>query len=161
VSPLTGRRDRGSVALLVLGYVAIAAVLVGAGIDVSKVFLAQRALSAAADDAALAGAQALDRAAVYSGGAAGLACGGVLPLDPAAASAAADASLGADVAGLHQTFAALDPPEVAVSGGVVHVELHGAVRVPVAGVLARLLPRHRAGLVRVGASAAASSPTRC
>src|SRR4029079_11288369 len=84
--------DDGSLTLLVIGYTLIAAVLSVVGVDVSKVFLAQRALSSAADAAALAGAQAVDRTAVYIDGAD---CSG-LPGDPSLRQAAVDASAAED-----------------------------------------------------------------
>ena len=65
--------------VLIIGYTAIAAVLITVGIDTSKVFLAQRALASAADSAALAAAQGVERQAIYAG--AGLRCGQPLPLD--------------------------------------------------------------------------------
>ena len=76
--------DEGQLTLLIIGFVAIAAVLIVIGVDASKVFLAQRALSSAADAAALSASQAVDKAAIYAG--TGGRCGGLLPLDDVEAS---------------------------------------------------------------------------
>jgi uncharacterized membrane protein len=149
---LTGR-DEGSLTVLVIGYTLIAAVLIVVGVDASKVFLAQRALSSAADSAALAGAQAVDRGAVYRGGAG---CAG-LPVDAAAASAAAGASLDDAADGLRQTFVELSDPDVQVAGPTVRVSLAGDVTVPFGRVLVLLLPGHWGGLVGVSADAAATT----
>src|SRR3954451_6787334 len=77
------RQEDGQLTVLMIGYTFIAAVLVLVGVDASKVFLARRALASVADSAALAGAQAIDRAAVYRGDV--RACRGVLPIDGATA----------------------------------------------------------------------------
>ena len=150
---MLSHRDEGSLTLLVIGYTLIAAVLVVVGIDASKVFLAQRALSSAADAAALAGSQAVDRAALYRGE---VDCSG-LPVDPESATAAVGASLDAQTEGLQQTFGALSDPDVQVAGGTVHVRLHGEVTVPFGRVLALLVPGHAGGRVGVSADAAARS----
>ena len=145
--------DDGSLTLLVIGYTLIASVLIVIGVDVSKVFLAQRALSSAADAAALSGAQAVDRAAIYRGD---VACTG-LPVDAAAATAAAAASLDDAADGLRQTFSSLSKPDVQISSDTVRVQLRGEVTVPFGGVLALLLPDHPGGRVGVSADAAATS----
>lgn len=146
-------RDEGSLTLLVIGYTLIAAVLVIIGVDVSKVFLAQRALSSAADAAALTGAQAIDRVSLYRGAGG---CSG-LPVDVDQATAAASASLDDAGEGLRQTFDLLAAPDVEVAGDTVRVRLHGEVSVPFGRVLAVLLPDHPGGRVGVGADAAATS----
>lgn len=150
------RRDQdGSLTVLVIGYVFIAAVLVVVGVDVSKVFLARRALSSVADAAALAAAQAADRSAIYAGAAN---CGGVLPIDPAGAEQGVDASLADDLADLRQTFQAVQPAEVATADGTVTVHLSGDVRVPFGRVLGLLDPSRGDGLVHVAVTASAQSP---
>ena len=151
---LTGR-DEGSLTLLVIGYTFLAASLVVVGIDVSKVFLAQRALASAADAAALSAAQELDRAAVYAGAET---CGS-LPLDGQAAAQAAEHSVVDAADGLRATFAALAPPDVGVTAGTVTVRLHGEVPVPFGRVVALLLPGSPGGRVPVSASASAQSAT--
>ena len=157
---LSGRRlrcarDDGQLTVLVIGYCFIAAVLIIVGVDVSKVFLARRALASVADAAALAAAQAADRAALYAGAGG---CGNVLPLDPSAAGQQVDAALSDDLADLHQTFATVQPPLVDVAAGTVTVHLSGAVRVPFGRVLALLDPARADGLVQVGVTASAESP---
>ena len=60
---LTRRRpvdDAGQLTLLIIGFTALATLLILVGVDVSKVFLARRALSSAADAAALAAAQSVN-----------------------------------------------------------------------------------------------------
>jgi uncharacterized membrane protein len=147
------RRDEGSLTLLVIGYTFIAAVLIVVGVDVSKVFLAQRALSSAADAAALAGAQAIDRASVYTGG---VTCAD-LPVDAESAQAAASESVGEGGEGLRATFVSLADPDVRVDSGSVEVRLSGQVTVPFGRVLAVLLPDHAGGRVEVSATSAAAS----
>jgi hypothetical protein len=150
------RGDDGQLSLLIIGYTAIALLLVLIGIDVSKVFLARRALSSVADSAALAAAQAVDRTAIYNGDIGG--CGGLLPLDGVRSDALVRLALDDDSADLEQTFAELDPPSTLVAGGTVTVHLSGSVAVPFGHVLAMLLPGHDDGLVRVGVTASAQSP---
>ena|SRR5947209_1311101 len=145
--------DDGSLSLLIIGYTFIAAVLIVIGIDVSKVFLAQRSLSSAADAAALAGAQAVDRAAVYARGAD---CTD-LPVDPSAAREAVLASTEDASPGLRDIFGSLSAPDLQVDGGTVRVRLQGEVRVPFGRVLSVLLPGHPDGTVSVTANAAAAS----
>jgi type II secretory pathway component PulM len=156
---LTWRRDdvdAGALTLLVIGYVGIALVLVVVAVDVSKVFLARRALAAAADAAALNAAQAVDRAAVYDGAMGG--CGDLLPLDPDAAALAVDLTVADDTADLRHLFAGLDPAQTDVDGGTVAVHLSGDVAVPFGQVLGWLLPGHDDGRVHVDVAAAAESP---
>jgi len=151
-----GRRaDDGSLTVLVIGFTFILAVLIVVGVDVSKVFLARRSLSSLADAAALAAAQSADKAAIYAGAAS---CGGVLPLDPAAAAQQVDASLADDLADLHQTFAEVQPPDVTVVNGRVTVHMSGDVKVPFGRVLSLLDPDRADGRVHVGVSATAESP---
>ena len=149
-------RDEGSLTLLVVGYAGILALLVVVGVDVSKVFLAHRALSSVADEAALQAAQSIDRAAVYAGDGGG--CGDLLPLDSGAASAAAAGTVDGDMTDLRHTFAVVAVPEASVSGGAVTVHLSGDVAVPFGRALALLLPGHSDGRVHVDATATAESP---
>src|SRR4051812_46422026 len=148
-------RDDGQLTVLVIGYTFIAAVLVLVGVDVSKVFLARRALSSVADAAALTAAQSADRAAIYAGAAG---CGGVLPIDSAGAAQRVDASLADDLPDLRQTFAQPQPPDVDVTDGTVTVHLSGDVRVPFGRVLALLDPSRADGRVHVSVTASADSP---
>lgn len=158
---LTRRADRrsdetGSLTLLVIGYVGIAALLLVVAVDVSKVFLARRALSATADSAALAAAQAVDRDALYSG--AGGTCGALLPLDEQRATALAGETVADDAVDLSHAFAALDAPATSVTGDVVTVRLGGEVAVPFGKALGILLPGYADGRVSVTVSASAESP---
>lgn len=150
------RRDDGQLTVLVIGYVFIAAVLVVVGVDVSKVFLARRALASAADAAALEAAQAVDRAAIYSGRGGG--CGGLLPLDPQRAQQFADASVATHLDSLRHTFAVVAPPQVDVAADTVAVRLAGDVAVPFGRVMAMLDPHRADGRVHVHVTAHARSP---
>ena len=153
---LTERRDDGQLTLLIIGFVAIAAVLVIVGVDASKVFLARRALSSAADAAAVAASQAVDKEAIYAG--AGGGCGGLLPLDSDEAARRAAVAVDDQGAGLRGTFAALDEPQTVVTGGTVDVHLSGRVAVPFGHVLAVLVPGHDDGTVAIEATSHAQSP---
>jgi Flp pilus assembly protein TadG len=149
--------DDGQLTVLVIGFTSIAAVLVLVGVDVSKVFLARRALSSVADSAALSAAQAVDRAALYAGRAGG--CGELLPLDPAAVQRDVDAAVSDDLDDLRHTVTTVAPPQTGVAAGTVTVRLDGDVSVPFGRVLALLLPGH-AGTVHVTATSSAQSPVR-
>jgi uncharacterized membrane protein len=149
-------RDGGSIMVLVIGYTAIAAVLITVGIDTSKVFLAQRALASVADSAALAAAQGVDVAAIYSGP--GLRCGQPLPLSALHAAALAGTSVDQDATALSRTFATLGPPQTSLDGATVTVELSGEVAVPFGKVLGWLDPSRPDGLVRVTETSHARSP---
>jgi hypothetical protein len=142
--------------MLVVGFVTIAALLIVAGVDASKVFLARRALSSAADSAALAASQAVDKAAIYAGNGGG--CGGLLPLDGSTAHQRAADAVERDSVSLRQTFASLDDPQTQVSDGTVDVRLSGTIDVPFGRVLALLVPGHPDGRVRIDATAHARSP---
>jgi uncharacterized membrane protein len=154
---LTPRRgDDGQLTVLVIGFTLVAAVLVIVGIDASKVFLARRALASAADAAALAAAQSIDKSAVYSGDIGS--CGDPLPLDPGTAETSAAAAFADDEASLHNTFARLDPPTTSVDAGTATVRLSGSVSVPFGRALAYLLPGHGDGAVHLTATSSAQSP---
>lgn len=148
--------DEGQITLLVIGYVSIALVLIVAGIDASKVFLAQRALSSAADSAALAAAQGVDTHAVYAGP--GIRCGSTLPLDPARAAELVAMALDDATPDLHHTFWQLAAPQTDVAGGDVSVRLAGQVTVPFGRVLGWLDPSYPHGRVPVSETAHATSP---
>ncbi len=142
--------------LLIIGYAAIALVLVVVGIDASAVFLARRGLASAADAAALDAAQAVDRAAVYSGSIGG--CGATLPIDAPAARERVLADVADDSDDLTHVFRQLDQPDVAVDGGTVTVRLTGRAKVPFGRLLGKLLPGHAGGAVEVDVTAHARSP---
>lgn len=78
--------DDGTVLLLIVGLVAVAALLVSVVIDVSALYLERRKLIAAVDGAALAGAQAVDEEEIYRHG---LPSSGPVALDAVAAETAA------------------------------------------------------------------------
>jgi type II secretory pathway component PulM len=151
--------DSGTILVLVIGYTAIAAALIVVGIDATKVFLARRALAAAADSAALAAAQGVDLRAVYDGP--GPRCGTPLPLSAGRAVSFAVTAVNGDRPDLRHTFVTLDAPRVTTvqaAGGSVRVELSGQVDVPFGRVLAWLAPAHGDGLIRVSETATARSP---
>lgn len=148
--------EDGQLTVLVIGYTFIAAALIVVAIDVSSLFLARRALSSAADSAALAAAQQVDRAAVYSGSVAA-GCG-LLPIEPDAAQQAATDSFATALDDLHKQFRALDEPRVDVAGGRVTVHAEGDAAVPFVAVLRWLDPGRGDGLFRLTVDAAASSP---
>jgi hypothetical protein len=139
--------DDGSILVLVIGYTAIAAALIVLGIDVTKVFLARRALSAAADSAALAAAQGVDVQAIYGGP--GPRCGQALPLSTVRVGQLAATSWRADRVDLLHTFTVLDDPRTTVGGGTVTVELSGEVAVPFGRVLGWLDPSRSDGLIHL------------
>lgn len=153
---LSPRRDDGSITVLLIGYVVIVIVLVIAAIDVSAVFLARRTLSSAADAAALAAAQGVDKPQLYSGS--GLGCGDRLPLDPARAADLAGAAVDDDRTDLRNGLATLDAPTTTVAAGTATVSLSGQVRVPFGRVLGWLDPSLPNGLVPITETASAQSP---
>lgn len=109
------RDDSGQLLVLILGFAVVAGLLVTVVTNASRVFLYQRALSSAADGAALAAAQSVDTAAIYRGGAEE-----TLPLDPAAVDAAvvgylADAGVGERLPGLAVATTATDGFTVTVT----------------------------------------------
>jgi uncharacterized membrane protein len=125
---LRERDESGQLLLLVLVYALIAAAIVMVVTDVSKVYLAKRALASTADGAALAAAQAIDRGAFYRQGASG-----ELRLDPTAAEAAIRSY--AERNNLSARFADLtfDQPQVSDSGRTVRVRVHCRVVLPFTG----------------------------
>lgn len=138
------RRDDGTVLLLVLGFAIVAILLVAVVVDVSALHLARRSLASAADSAALAGVQAVDEGAVYSGLAPEQ-----LPLSIAGSRAAVEQQL--EVMELDQRFdgfaAAVDAqPERT------QVTLFADIRLPLAP------PWLPGGVVRIDATAVATSP---
>ena len=62
--------ERGSIMVLTLGFIVICVIAVAVVVDASTVFVQRRALQAAVDSAALAGAQAIDLEDYYARGAA-------------------------------------------------------------------------------------------
>jgi uncharacterized membrane protein len=146
------RRDDGQLLLLVMIYVVVAAVLVLVAIDASAVFLEQRSLAAAADAAALAGAQGVDRGAYYAGGGED-----TLSLsDPSVRTAVADYVADARLAAEHRHLTVT----AASSGGrSATVRLTSRVRLPFVTLLSAVGSPYD-GTVTVAATAHASSPLR-
>lgn len=83
---LKADEDDGTVLLLVIGLVSIAALLVGVVTDVTALYLKRRTITSAVDGAALAGAQEVNRPLIYGQG---LPSSGPVPLDERAAEEAA------------------------------------------------------------------------
>ena len=116
--------DSGQLTILIIGLAAILVLLVTVVVDVSKAFLVRRALSGAADGAAVAAANAVDESVVY----AGTATGNALPLHPGAAR---DAALRyAAEAGLAGQFAGFDVLAVSTDGATATVTLAATVPMP-------------------------------
>lgn len=154
---LTNRRsDEGSILVLVIGYAAIAAVLLTVGVDLSCVFLARRALSSTTDAAALAAAQGVDRSRLYDGPP--LSCGAALPLDRDRAAELASDAVNDDRPGLRRTFRSVAPPQVSVVGTTVQVSVAGEVRMPFGRVVSWLDPGSDDGAVPISATSRARSP---
>lgn len=148
--------EGGSITVLIIGYTAIAIGLLIAGIDASKVFLAQRALSSAADAAAVDAAQGVDTGRIYDGP--DLRCGDALPLDPDRAATMARQSVEERSPDLTRAFEHLDPPQTSVAGTTVTVAMRGDVAVPFGHVLEWLGIAQAGGAVTVRDTAHATSP---
>ena len=121
------RSDEGTVLLLIVGLVVVAALLVAVVTDVSALYLERRELVAAADGAALAGAQAVDEESVYRNG---LPATGPVPLDQAAAEEAVRSYL--SDAGL---FTAKLDVTISTSATTVSVVLRTRTELPVASTV--------------------------
>jgi uncharacterized membrane protein len=150
---LTHRDDEGSITVLIIGYTTLTIGLLMVGIVASKLFLARRALAAAADQAALQAAQAVSTTRIYDNG---LACGDPLPLSTSQAAAVARTSLADSTDDLRRTFHSLGRPRTSVHQGVVAVTLTGAMQLPFQSYLGWLDPGH--GTVTVTTTAHAQSP---
>jgi uncharacterized membrane protein len=122
------RDDTGELLLLVLVYFLVAAAVVMVITDVSKVYLARRALASTADGAAVAAAQAIDKAVFYRTGASG-----DLRLDPAAVQSAVAEY--AERNGLDMRFSdfSFDAPRLNAAGDTVTVRVHCRVTLPFPG----------------------------
>jgi uncharacterized membrane protein len=116
--------DEGQLAILIIGYTVIAALLVTVVVDLSHAFLYRRALAAAADGAAVAAASSPDLDALYRHGA-----GNGLPLDQSAARRAVEQYV-AD-AGLAGRFRGLEIASVDVRADAVAVTFVARLRLPV------------------------------
>ncbi len=147
------RGDDGSISLMIVFYMLIAAAMVVVAIDASAFFLAQRGLSSVADGAAVSAAQALDEDALYAGRA-----GDELPLDAAGVRAA--------VAGyltdreLASTYPTLQVAEASTDGETVTVTLTYDKELPFLALVSALTNAIPGGTVRVEVTAHARSPFR-
>jgi uncharacterized membrane protein len=143
------RRDQGQLTLLMLFYALIVTAMFVVGLDVSIAFLAQRGLSNAADGAALAAAQAVDRSSLYQIG-----INGTLPLSPVSVDAAVARYL------TDSGVLAADPGlrwRASVQGGTVTVALSRSVRLPFVALLGAVSSRYAGGAVTVAAAAHATA----
>jgi hypothetical protein len=136
-------RDDGSMLILMIGLVVLCLLLVAVVTDASTLFLARMHLISAADGAALAGAQAVDQEALYTGPATGQ-----LPLDPAGVRTAVDRYLVVDGDTDVQVLG------VSTDGTVVRVAFQRQVRLP----FLNLVTLGAKDSVSVTADAAAESP---
>ena len=114
--------------VLGIGLVVVLMLIVGAGVDASRLFLARRSLAGLADGAALRGAHDIDEAALYRSGAAQ-----VLPLagDRVRADVVAYVVAEAAANGMH----GVRVTAVSVRNSTVRVELATTEPVPVLGLL--------------------------
>lgn len=155
--PRRGRRGRrlkgtddGQLTLLVIGFVLITALLVTVVVNASRVFLVHRSLSAAADGAALAAADALNEASFYTDPSPE-----DLPLSSAAASDAVAAYVAtSSLPARFDGFAA--GTSVAPDGVTVTVTCAAVVRLPFLNATSDSY----AGGVPISVTASARSPLR-
>jgi hypothetical protein len=126
--PVGPSGESGQTLLLTIGLTLVAALLVAVVVNVSRVFLADRALAVAADSAATAGAAAVDESSVYRTGVAG-----ALPLDSDAV--AGEVAAYVELAGLAARFDSFRVVEAGTDGTTVTVRLAARVGLPFAGLL--------------------------
>lgn len=120
--------DRGQTTVLTLGYLVIALLLVTIVVNLSRVFLAQRALDSAADEAAIAAVQAVRTDPYYGSGA-----GDRLPLSgPGARDAVVHHLAATDVGSACEGFTVDD---VAATTTAVTVTVSCRVSIPFANVV--------------------------
>ncbi len=106
--------DDGQIAILIVTFLAVAALMAWVAIDASIVFLARQRLASAADGAALTAAQQLNAGQYYGGE-----CVESLPLDEAAVEAVLDRYRSGDIE-LDATLESVDGgPGVAVQAQIV------------------------------------------
>lgn len=125
-------RERGSITPLIIGLVVIVVLLIIAVSNVSRVFIYQRDIEAAADAAALAAANGIAVESVYGGG-----LGADVELSRAAAEAEVEEYLNNTGVGGRLN---LEGTSVAVSGDAtdVTVTFAGRIQLPFVGVLGGL-----------------------
>jgi Flp pilus assembly protein TadG len=141
--------DSGSVLVLMIGFLVLAAMLVVVVVHLSRVFLHDRALSAAADGAALAAVQAVDESAIYGG-----AFGQSLPLDSSAVDQRVEDYVVAS--GLTSRFDDFAVIETRVESGRVVVVLRATVDLPFDGIVSQ----GWTGGVPISAESRATAPLR-
>ena len=122
------RGERGQTTVLTIGYAVIAMLLVTVVVNLSRVFLAQRALDSAADEAAIAAVQAVRTDPYYDEGA-----GDRLPLSASGARDAVVAHLEATDADEACEAFAVDSVETTATTVTVGVSCR--VRLPFANVV--------------------------
>jgi hypothetical protein len=122
------RDDSGQILVLMIGFLALAAMLVVIVVNLSRVFLYDRSLGAAADGVALAAVQAVDESAIYGG-----ALEGALPLDPVAVDREIQDYVAS--AGLSDRFDDFIVVETRIDDGSVSVVLGATVDLPFVGVV--------------------------
>lgn len=148
---MSDARERGSISVLLLGYVLIVLALLVVVVDASSFYLARRSLSALADGAALDAASVADVDAVYAGR-----LGGDLPLDAASARAEVVRYLSErDLAG---GAPGLRLVGVATDGVTVSVALSEDKPLPFLGMVSRLTGAFAGGTAPVSATASARAP---
>jgi uncharacterized membrane protein len=122
--------ESGQTLLLTVGLALVAAFLAALVVNVSRVVVAHRALAAAADSAATAGAAAVDESTLYHHGLAA-----ALPLDSAAVAGEVGAYV--ELAGLTGRFDGFRVVEAGTDGTTVTVRLAARVDLPFAGLFSR------------------------
>ncbi|MDQ1688947.1 MAG: hypothetical protein QOK42_1922 [Frankiaceae bacterium] len=138
------REDDGQLLLLILVYAAIAIALVVVVVDVSKLFLYRRALSGAADAAALAASQSPDEGQLLTVG-----VGSSLPLSQDSVEVAVDRYVAN--ARLSDRFPGLTWT-VTTDGAIATVEFEAPVKLPFTGAVLD------GGSARITVDASAESP---
>ena len=121
------RDDSGQLALLVIGFTLVLAVLVSVVVTASRAFLYQRSLASAADGAAIFAANQLDEAAFYASGA-----GEHLPISADGANAAVADYIASNR--LAERFERFDY-RVDTDGRVVSVTFVATVALPLVGAV--------------------------
>lgn len=120
-----GRVERGQTTILIVGFAIVLMMAVGVVVDASAAYLQRQALATLADGAALAAADEVEGAAVYTGGLSG----DRAPLDPDRIEAVVHDHLRA--VGAHGTHPGLRI-EVAVHDDTVLVRLSARLDLPIA-----------------------------
>lgn len=140
--------DRGSIVPLILGFAVLLLLLITVIAGASRLFLVERALSAAADGAASAAAESLDESAYY----ARRGVGGPVRLSESHVTSTVQQYV--DEAGLRSRFDSLTiSPELSVDGTTVTVTARAYVRLPLVNALTSGAAGQQGYPVEVSASA--------